>query len=490
MRVGSALALLCPLVLTTPALAWPHEGRAVGPGLIYRHFSGPIEIPGSGTSDQEIFVLYVDTLDPRVRFIGSAEADRGLTVSQFAERRGLAVAMNTSFFDGSRNACGLMAGMGTVWNASYDAGASCADSIGLSPGNEMVVFESDGLRLGPLPPRVSEVATGMPFVVRDGSVVDQAVIESPPNPSHMGTANPRSALCVHGDGRSLVFVVVDGRATGRVGMRGITLGRFLFHNLGCRHGLNLDGGGSSTLFVRGEPGFGGRPAGVVNRTSDGTERAVCCHLGVRIGEPEPLFAAEPIGGGDVMLEPGAESTLAASWRNVGRRAWTPSEPWPVRVGTADPRDRASILRTDAWRGDNRVFDVPGLVAPGELLELSLPVRAPTDPGEYEESFELVAENATWMDGPLRYRVLVGGADPDAGPAPIDAGGAVDAATPRDAGGERDSGHREDSGRREDAGGARGPVTGGCACTTQGVPRSVYAWVLLALVARRPRRLRP
>jgi hypothetical protein len=100
----------------------------------------------------------------------------------------------------------------------------------------------------------------------------------------MSAANPRTGVCIHADGRSFVLIVVDGRAPGRTGMRGITFGRFARHVLGCERAVMLDGGGSSELFVRGQPGFEGRPAGVVNRTSDGVERTVCCHLGVRIDE--------------------------------------------------------------------------------------------------------------------------------------------------------------------------------------------------------------
>ncbi|MBX3268865.1 MAG: phosphodiester glycosidase family protein [Sandaracinaceae bacterium] len=428
-RRSLALALLAFFVAPSGARAWPHEGREVGPGLIYRHFSGPIDIPGSGTSEQEIFVVYADLLEPRLRVVASAPADRGVTVSQFAERNGLAVAVNTNFFDGSQRACGLMASMGEVWSQSYDAGASCADSLGVSPGNEAVAFRSEGLRLGPLPDRVTDVATGMPFVVWDGAIVEQAVIEGAPNPSHMASAHPRSAVCLHQDGRTLAFVVVDGRATGRVGMRGITLGRFLFHHVGCRVGLNLDGGGSSTLFVRGEPGFGGRPAGVVNRTSDGSERRVCCHLGVRIGEPEPLFAAALVeGGGEVTFAPGEARALSARWRNTGRRAWTAEGPWPVRLGTADPRDRVSAFAAPEWTSASRLTDVPTLVAPGMDIELAVPLVAPLGPGEHDEAFDLVAEGATWMDAPVRYRARVVGPAGDAGPVePRDAGAAIDAA---------------------------------------------------------------
>jgi hypothetical protein len=57
---------------------------------------------------------------------------------------------------------------------------------------------------------------------------------------------------------------VDGRRKGSAGM---TLVRFarLFRDLGAKSALNLDGGGSSTMVVGGK---------IVNRPSDGTERAV------------------------------------------------------------------------------------------------------------------------------------------------------------------------------------------------------------------------
>lgn len=290
-----SMAVALVLLAAGTAHAWPHPGTEVGPGLIYRHLSGPIEIPGSGTSDQEIYVLYVDTENPRLTFVTSSEADKGIVVSEFAERHELAGAINANFFSGSYDSCGLMAADGVPWSSVYGSGGSCADSIGLTPERMVSFFRSDDRLMGPLPEGVTEVVTGMPMVLQGGAIVDQAVIEAPPNPSHMAVANPRTAVCLHSDGRTLAFVVVDGRASGRVGMRGITLGRFLFHNLGCSEGLNLDGGGSSTLFVAGEPGLGSRPEGIVNQTSDGSERRVCCHLGVHVGpEPEPMDMGAPL----------------------------------------------------------------------------------------------------------------------------------------------------------------------------------------------------
>ena len=64
---------------------------------------------------------------------------------------------------------------------------------------------------------------------------------------------------------TLLLVTVDGRLPGwSVGMTLAQSAR-LMRSLGARDALNLDGGGSSTMVVRGE---------VVNRPADGLERRV------------------------------------------------------------------------------------------------------------------------------------------------------------------------------------------------------------------------
>ena len=65
-------------------------------------------------------------------------------------------------------------------------------------------------------------------------------------------------------------MVIDGRQKSSVGM---TLGQLAeyMRKLGSVQALNLDGGGSSTLVVRGD---------VVNRPSDGHERRVAAAIAV------------------------------------------------------------------------------------------------------------------------------------------------------------------------------------------------------------------
>lgn len=84
--------------------------------------------------------------------------------------------------------------------------------------------------------------------------------------------NPRTGIGLTANGR-IILVVVDGRQKGSVGM---SLGEFasFFVRLGADSAMNLDGGGSSTMVIKGR---------VANRPSDGFERSATSAIVVRRG---------------------------------------------------------------------------------------------------------------------------------------------------------------------------------------------------------------
>ena len=91
--------------------------------------------------------------------------------------------------------------------------------------------------------------------------------------------HPRTAVGLADDGKTLVCVVVDGRDAPIA--LGMSLGELtdLMLDLGCRDALNLDGGGSSEMIARdAQSGI----LRVLNRPSDGRERAVANVLGVSV----------------------------------------------------------------------------------------------------------------------------------------------------------------------------------------------------------------
>ena len=73
---------------------------------------------------------------------------------------------------------------------------------------------------------------------------------------------PRSVIAQDDDGATLLLVI-DGRTEGAGGLSTPALAEWLVNELGVRHALNLDGGGSSSLYIR-----GCSRTGVVNFPSD------------------------------------------------------------------------------------------------------------------------------------------------------------------------------------------------------------------------------
>jgi Phosphodiester glycosidase len=111
-------------------------------------------------------------------------------------------------------------------------------------------------------PRVLDVVGGNPTLVQGGRVV------VPRGTSAFDRRHPRTGVGVTPGGRVLL-VIVDGRRPGySVGLTTRGFAR-LFVSLGAERALNLDGGGSTTMYVRGR---------VVNRPSDGAERPVSSAL--------------------------------------------------------------------------------------------------------------------------------------------------------------------------------------------------------------------
>ncbi len=75
--------------------------------------------------------------------------------------------------------------------------------------------------------------------------------------------HPRTAVALTFDG-DLLFIVVDGRSKRSAGMKLDELASYL-RTIGARHAINLDGGGSSSMIVKGR---------TVNSPSDGGERRI------------------------------------------------------------------------------------------------------------------------------------------------------------------------------------------------------------------------
>lgn len=94
---------------------------------------------------------------------------------------------------------------------------------------------------------VNHIISGGPYLVKDSQVyVDTAEQKL----GAIGGRNPRTAVGYTADNH-LIIVTVDGREKSSVGMTLYELANFM-KSIGCYNAMNLDGGGSTVLYVNGK----------------------------------------------------------------------------------------------------------------------------------------------------------------------------------------------------------------------------------------------
>lgn len=192
-------------------------------------------------------------------------------------------------------------------------------------------------------PGVLETIGGNPTLLEDGVITAEDC-----DTSYFCDRNPRTGVGVTASGK-ILLVTVDGRQEKSIGMTPVQFAR-LMQYLGATWALNLDGGGSTAMWVDGE---------LVNRPSDVPERPVGSALVVLpapdadepvpapytppapvpspSGSPSPSFSPSP------SVSPSASSAAAAAF--VPLSGFERALPLPV---TRSPR--CSSLRDPASTG--------------------------------------------------------------------------------------------------------------------------------------------
>ncbi|MCM1033349.1 MAG: phosphodiester glycosidase family protein [Odoribacter sp.] len=136
-----------------------------------------------------------------------------------------------------------------------------------------ITLTPDGTKIIP-----SCIVSGNPKNVGDGVNLDSEGERGDASARH-----PRTGIGVSADGTKIVMMVVDGRSGSSAGCTTGTLGDLLIF-AGCAEGVNLDGGGSSTLYTE--------ALGVRNDCSDGSERSVTNAVYGVLEAPEDNTVAE------------------------------------------------------------------------------------------------------------------------------------------------------------------------------------------------------
>jgi len=222
--------------------------------------------------------------------------------------------------------------------------------------------------------------------------------------------HPRTLVGVTSDDKAL-FVVVDGRSSIADGMTFEETAAIMIA-LGAENAVNMDGGGSSTMWDSGSVGNG-----VTNVPSDGSQRTVVNAVAVASTNSAPAassFDAQRAGTAanssphapiNVTVESGETATVTIEFVNTGTTTWTPSN---VTLATSESFDHTSTIQHGSWVSPSRptVLDTAS-VAPGATGTFEFTVQAPivTALETIEESYVLIDGTSTPF-GPHQNRLYL------------------------------------------------------------------------------------
>ena len=242
---------------------WKVKKIAKGITLKEYHFTGDTKI---FDSNQYVSIIEIDTKKAKGRFALASNLGYITPTSKFAKDSGAVVAMNGSFYNMKKpyNSVCYFKKHGVeefVFNekmAQRDNGA-----VAISAKGKLSVHAANEAEPGAVAPKqtwpqrldaVSVVSSG-PVLIVNGN--DARLDEN----SFNRNRHPRSAVGT--SGKKVWLVAVDGRNAENA--QGVSLWEFtkIMRWIGAQDALNMDGGGSTTLYAEGENG-----SGIVNHPSD------------------------------------------------------------------------------------------------------------------------------------------------------------------------------------------------------------------------------
>ena len=251
-RILPGVLLIAALLLGAPEAVAGDSWTTPYPGIryLYRTSSTP----------WRIHALVIDLCRAGVRLQATSSSQRKRTPSAFGALVGAEAVINGDFFSYSTyGTSGLAVSKGSKWSDTKD---SSRPFIAFGPDRALIDPPSN--TVSTVPPWITEAVGGNPNLIVDG-------IKQTSTSSLCTVRHPRTMAGLSRDGKTLYLAVVDGRWSASKGM---TCGEMatLMAGLGAYNALNLDGGGSSSMWIKGK--------GTVNHPSDGKERTVGNHLAV------------------------------------------------------------------------------------------------------------------------------------------------------------------------------------------------------------------
>lgn len=414
---GSRRYFLLPLLLTVLFLPPLHGGtpqtladadwfeRELGAGVVWRHYL----FDNLFGSKQSISYIEADLANPNVDvefpyLASSRQKVSAMVPGQFPASK---AAINGTYFNTGAsgghltylriNGTAIPPG-GTLFSPWGYEGAVALNALGAASikqipaggwGNN--ITDPDILACGPL-------------VMVNGTVPSAALAAIG---AHCTSRHPRSAVGITLSNR-LILLTADGRTEMAAGLTCEELGQVM-EQLGCDDALNLDGGGSTTLWGAGE-----QYAGVLNYPSDNGaydhlgERSCSNAISVTSTAPTPQMWDARLTGKifSRFMENGSSQTVSLVYQNVGTGTWTSAD---TKVVVARPETRTSVFyEADNWHSVAQPAVMESAtVAPGETTTFTFVLQSPVLAANavFDEHFMLVrtgtgrigpADSEAWM----------------------------------------------------------------------------------------------
>lgn len=215
---------------------------------------------------QSVNVLEIDLSSPAVKIqpIFAAPAGSCEVPSAMGARTGAKAVINAGFFGGCDSVS--MIKIAGSYIASNPGNKPARATFGIKQSTSTPYI--DWVAANNSWSTVDDAVGGGPNLVSAGA--SDVTMTAEGFDSSYASKNPRTAVG-YTTGNKVLFVTVDGRTSAGVGMTLSELASFMI-SLGCYEAMNLDGGGSTAMWVSG--------TGVVNTPSDGSQRSVVSGLGV------------------------------------------------------------------------------------------------------------------------------------------------------------------------------------------------------------------
>ncbi len=276
--------------------------KTVAPGIVVRQYAttGPTT---------KVWAAFVDLCKARIHVDATKAPTAFATTGSWGGKRGATLVVNGDFYKSGPRVYGHAVGLGVPWPDAQVSFGSKWKSDWYWRNHGWIAFMHDEVafshsqhtkknaaKLGvtkgwspskvtaSLPPGVIGLVSGFPELVVEGkqvTCISPTAASCFPDRGDFKARHPRTSMGFSADRRTLILVVVDGRTSKSKGMYGAELAE-LMKKLGAWTAFNIDGGGSSQMWVAG----GGYQNDVKGNNNGGGVRAVANHLGVMSGSSQ------------------------------------------------------------------------------------------------------------------------------------------------------------------------------------------------------------